>query len=59
MRLGLSMRKLRLWLMALVAPAAVLLGLREIGGTWISRGYATGFQWLQEQMNGRLVLIGS
>ncbi len=50
------MRKLRLWLMVLGAPAVALLGLREIGGTPISRGYDTGFQWRQEQANHRLVL---
>lgn len=56
MKLGLSMRKLRLWLIVLGAPAAILLGLHEIGGTPISRGYDTGFRWRQEQANQRLVL---
>lgn len=37
------MKTLRLLLMVLAAPAAVLLGMHELGGTPISKGYETGF----------------
>jgi hypothetical protein len=50
------MKRLRLWLIVLAVPAGVLLGLREIGGTPISKGYDTGFEWQADSSNSRLVL---
>jgi hypothetical protein len=50
------MKKLRVFLMVLAAPAAVLLGMRELGGTPISKGYDTGFEWRAES-NGRLIRV--
>ncbi|HWZ46135.1 MAG TPA: hypothetical protein VNW97_21870 [Candidatus Saccharimonadales bacterium] len=50
------MKKLRLILMVLAAPAATLLGLHELGGTPISKGYDTGFHWQADPGNNRLIL---
>lgn len=49
------MKKLRLILMALGAPALLLLGVHEFAGTPISKGYETGFEWHADPSN-RLVL---
>lgn len=50
------MKKVRLLLIILAAPAGILFGVREIGGTPISRGYDTGFKWHSEPSIRRLVL---
>ena len=50
------MKRLRLWLMIMAAPATVLLGLHELGGTPISKDYDTGFEWRSDDQNARLVL---
>jgi len=50
------MKKVRLLLIILAAPAGILFSLREIGGTPISKGYDTGFEWHSEPSTGRLVL---
>jgi hypothetical protein len=50
------MKRLRLILMALGAPALLLLGVHEFAGTPISKGYETGFGWHYDPSNNRLVL---
>jgi hypothetical protein len=50
------MKKVRLVLIALAAPALTLLGLHELGGTPISKGFDTGFRWSADVANHRLVL---
>jgi hypothetical protein len=49
------MKKLRIFLMVMAAPAALLLTTHELGNTPISKGYDTGFCWRIES-NKRLVL---
>jgi hypothetical protein len=51
------MRKIRLFLIALAVPAGILFTMREIGGSPISKGYDTGFEWRSEPSMGRLVLL--
>jgi hypothetical protein len=50
------MKTLRILLIALAAPAAVLLGLHEIGGTSLSKGSETGFAWQASPARGQLIL---
>jgi hypothetical protein len=50
------MKILRVMLIAMAAPAIFLLGLHEIGGTRLSKGYATGFAWRPIPDQGRLIL---
>ncbi|HEY1465211.1 MAG TPA: hypothetical protein VGF44_17480 [Terriglobales bacterium] len=50
------MKRLRLIFIALGAPALLLLGVHEFGGTPISKGYETGFEWHVDPPNNRLVL---
>jgi len=50
------MKILRLVLIALAAPAVILLGVHEIGGTPIAKGYDTGFTWQAELSSARLAL---
>jgi hypothetical protein len=50
------MKRLRFILIALAVPAALLLGLHELGGTPISKGYDTGFEWRADPNNKRLIL---
>ncbi|HEY3130683.1 MAG TPA: hypothetical protein VGL91_14600 [Acidobacteriota bacterium] len=50
------MKKLRLILIVLAAPAVILLGLHEIGGTPIFKGYDVGFVWQPDPSNVRLAL---
>jgi hypothetical protein len=50
------MKILRLVLIALAAPAAILLGVHEIGGTPIAKGYDTGFTWRAEPSSHTLAL---
>lgn len=50
------MKRLRLILMALGAPALLLLGVHEFAGTPVSKGYETGFEWHADPLNNRLVL---
>jgi hypothetical protein len=49
-------KRLRFILIALAVPAALLLGLHELGGTPISKGYDTGFEWRADPNNKRLIL---
>ena len=51
------MKKFFRWFFVILATiAATLLGLREIGGTPISRGYNTGFQWAPDPSHSRVML---
>jgi hypothetical protein len=43
------MKTVRLILIAMAAPALILLGLHEIGGTPLSKGYETGLRGRQIQ----------
>ena len=57
MKLGLSMRKLRLWLIVLGAPAAIFLGLqRQLVGRRSQEATTPDFGGDREQANQRLVL---
>jgi hypothetical protein len=50
------MKTLRVILIALGAPALVLLGIHEIGVTPVSKGFDTGFEWRVDPPSNRLVL---
>ena len=50
------MKRLRLWLMIMAAPATVLLGLHLFDGTPISKNFDTGFTWRHDDHNTGLVL---
>jgi hypothetical protein len=48
--------KIRRLFLVMAAPAVILLGLHEIGGTSISKGSETGFLWQTRPSDGQLVL---
>jgi hypothetical protein len=50
------MKTLRVILIAMTAPALLLLGLHQIGSTPLSKGYATGFAWRADPAHGELIL---
>jgi hypothetical protein len=50
------MKIIRKFLLVMAAPALILVGLREIGGTSISKGSETEFVWHANSSQGQLIL---